>query len=297
MDEQRYIQLYDERGNVTGHTVTRTGELVENVHYDIDVPEGTRVILDTPEDRERRAQQRETRRDLQDRTRAGAHFIWIDKFETLNNLQPETRARLIQLCCYMDYNERGAYLIRARHNLTRADMRETLRLSQAQTDRTLASLSGYIETTEEGYRVIANGITRGQLQQDTHNSYTRININSYNELYNGTDTSKHKYIGYVFSCLPYINTRYNVLCYNPDERDLQRIEPISKAEFCEIIGYRLSNLNRLSASFHAMTIHGVQAVCISGRGSGSCVSINPDLIYSGDMIGTAKAHHIELMTS
>lgn len=42
-------------------------------------------------------------------------------------------------------------------------------------------------------------------------------------------------LGRMFRLIPYLNFYYNILCKNPQEQSLEKIEPLSKDEICEIM--------------------------------------------------------------
>ena len=88
--------------------------------------------------------------------------------------------------------------------------------------------------------------------------------------------------------LPYINLEFNVLCKNPLETDLERIEPLSLKEFCAEIGYDTSQINRLLNIYRKLTfdVKGKQenfcAFVFDGiNRNKSKIFINPNVLYNG----------------
>lgn len=81
-------------------------------------------------------------------------------------------------------------------------------------------------------------------------------IKSLRELYRQTPVKRHRYFGYLFLLLPFINWEYNVLCWNADEKDIDKINPMSLSDFCVAIGYDDSgrrNSKKLVNAYNKLT--------------------------------------------
>lgn len=74
---------------------------------------------------------------------------------------------------------------------------------------------------------------------------TRIYINGVRDLYSKATVRSHKSLSYLFQILPYVNRDYNIVCHNPLETDLSKINKMNLGEFCEIIEYDKKNISRL----------------------------------------------------
>lgn len=130
---------------------------------------------------------------------------------------------------------------------------------------------------------------RGKIQKENIGSeYQKIFIKNLQELYRITPINKHRYLGYVFCMLPYINTEYNVLCKNPDEKELEKIEPIFAEDFCNIIGYDTTQKNRLINEYSNITYSTkegyIEGFCsfVTTDNSKTAIYINPNIIYKGE---------------
>lgn len=116
-------------------------------------------------------------------------------------------------------------------------------------------------------------------------------------LFESVNKSEHKHLGYIFALLPYVNFEYNVLCKNPDEKDLNSIEPISLKDFCIMIGFDISHLNRLKKIYSAIrfNVDGEQRRFVAFVNDGtdikrSTICINPRVLYSGSDYTKVEAY-------
>src|SRR5699024_1832486 len=64
---------------------------------------------------------------------------------------------------------------------------------------------------------------------------TRIYINTTRMLYEGCNPKKHKSLSYVFQLIPFMNTEFNIICENPNEKDLNKIKKLNMKNICELL--------------------------------------------------------------
>ena len=64
---------------------------------------------------------------------------------------------------------------------------------------------------------------------------------------------KCTHLGYLFMLLPFVSIQYNVLCDNPLEDELEKVNSITVKEFCERIGYDFNNIGRLASIYRHIT--------------------------------------------
>jgi hypothetical protein len=78
-----------------------------------------------------------------------------------------------------------------------------------------------------------------------HKDYTRIYINAIRYLYNNVKLSKHKHLGIIFRMIPYINLKWNILCTNPTETNLDEVNILTLGDMCELFDYNSKYLFQL----------------------------------------------------
>ena len=86
-----------------------------------------------------------------------------------------------------------------------------------------------------------------------------------------------------FKMLPYISIEYNILCWNPTETELDKVEPMSFADFAKQIGYDSTHTSRLLAAYNKITfeVEGIRQLFCNVTFNPEYVIINPRVIYEG----------------
>lgn len=64
-------------------------------------------------------------------------------------------------------------------------------------------------------------------------------------MYENTDERSKKSLSHLYRLIPYINLKYNVLCTNPFEMDKAKVNRITLADMCELLGVDKSQKHRL----------------------------------------------------
>lgn len=124
---------------------------------------------------------------------------------------------------------------------------------------------------------------------------TRLYINGVQELYKKATPSSHKSLSYIFRILPFVNRRYNVVCFNPLEEDADLVQPMTLLDFADTIGYSRDQIKRLMRTLQESTFevngHETKAVGFANINSfateDSKIFINPRVYYGGDFIEDA----------
>lgn len=275
---------------------TSTGEVragYERTLYDGDIVLTPEMRAAQKEYRKREAenvQKRARRRDVSKKN--GDHYF-VPRLHTFPDLKPQTAARLIYLFTYADYSERGAHLMLSQKTeMRKNDVQAVLGLSDdAVRDFLVEVCPLYLMMDDNGNISATNfAYQRGPLRDGR--TYHRFYDRWVQTLYKNVSTRKHRYLGYIFQLLPYISVEYNVLCYNPMEEDITKIEFVSLGELCKQIGYDSSHADRLLKVYRQMRfpvidedgMHAERFVSITYDGlnrHNAKVFVNPRILYSG----------------
>lgn len=268
-----------------------TGEVLKSVS--LEVPEGTSYI--TPQQRRENEQKKkeQMRKRLSRKATDDAlgRFYFCGIYEEFNDLSPETLAKLIYLCTFLEYD--GNRLMKTeRTQMKKSDLSEVLKVSRPTATQFFKDVSPkYISCYEDGYLFCnKNIIFRGKVPKSRKgDSLQKLRINGIRTLYQSTDKRYHKYLGYMFSLLEYVNIEYNVLCYNPMEKDADKIILMSISEFCKKIRYDIKHISDLKYIYSKITID------VDGKEERFCgfaydgiksnnakICINPRVLYCGD---------------
>lgn len=287
---QGYDYLSDGQGGA--QAVQRsTGEVVEA--YTAIVPKGS--LIYTPEDQERyhlrvqreaEAAAKKAERKL--RRKAGDKYYFVRSDFGGDDLQPATKARLIFLATFIEYDT-GRLMRTLRIPMRWEDLPEVMNISQSEVYRFRKEVAGsYI--IDHGGALFAKDTAffRGKFARNREGRYQQFFISAVRQLYRETPANRHKYLGYVFAMLPWVNLEYNILCHNPEEQNLANIEQITVSEFCELIGYSEKNKKRLLRIYKSITFlaNGKNEYFCSFVTNGADIDtaqifINPHILYKG----------------
>lgn len=227
------------------------------------------------------------------------NFVW-SIHETSHclfpNISPAHLTRLMYLANWMDYD--GVITDSNGAVLKPCDITGLLNLSASQfydfTDEVkrceiLFKDSGRCKLDQKYFR-------RGSIRDSFRNQIfdegkriTRIYSAALKSFYLNSRPQDIVRLGYLLRAMPYANLEYNILCKNPLENRLRRIEPLSIGDFCDIVGYSRKNARRLSEDLFRLTfpLNGRQqhiAAQVDGDGWGvnkKFIFVNPLVYYGG----------------
>lgn len=275
-----------------------TGEVLDTVRTII--PVGSSII--TPQAQRYNAKRSKLFKDFlngKEQAKKLGRFNFISINKAFADLSPAALARLVYFSTYIRYGDNKLYLnkntpIQAKH------LKIVLGISSAQVYRFIDEAEGYIAVDKDGGLMLTGGyFIFGKLtQSEDKAAYQKLYIESVRRLYKATPVSKHSQLGYVFMMLPYINKEHNVLCYNIYERDLDKVDTMSIAEFCRIVGYSEKNASRLRREYSKITFpveNRQEQFCMFV--SDGCnlnnaqIYINPHILYNG-----SNAHLVEILS-
>ena len=221
----------------------------------------------------------------QDHKALGSYILSERKANQFKELDPQDVARLVYLAAFLDLDNnliyRGRYI---RPN----DFVKLLGVSEATAKRFWRNVRGtYIIEDKDKKLTFCRTLFRGK-DRSKNSKLGKVFIKSLRNLYKNTPVSKHKYLGYVFMLFEYVNTEYNILSWNPDEKELESVNPMTIKQFCEVIGYdpqHSSLLEKVYREIKFPTKNGqVQHLCAfvsTGNSSDNYIVLNPRIYYAG----------------
>ena len=262
-----------------------TGEIVDAINTVI--PVGS--IVYTPEQQEEYRERKEQERLRALRREQGnelGYFYFLSREHQLGNISAETVGRLIYLLTYLDYD--GNLMLSQRTHLQKSDLESVMGFSKWTVNRFLKEITpSYITESKDGLKLTNADVVRGRLNK-TDKVYQKMYINTIRKIYKSVKPSNHKHLGYIFQTIPYINLEYNILCTNPNEVELEKIEPITIGDFCKMIGFDVSNFHRLKKIYNSITfeINGQEQYFlsfVSNENNADTIRmfVNPRVLYSG----------------
>lgn len=226
------------------------------------------------------------------------HYYFVSSAEKFKGLTPETVTRLIYLSTHLIRYNTNTLMLTRKTPMRRKDLAKVLGVSKSTANRFWCEVSPkYIDENENGLLITNTEVfKRGSIRRVTDdNPYLKMYINGVRKLYESAETSNYKRLGYLFKLLPFVNLEYNILCANPLEADIENIEPLTIAQFCELIGYDKSHINRLLEVYNTVRfeVNGRQerfcSVVYNGIDrNNAMIIINPHILYSGSDYNAVK---------
>lgn len=263
-----------------------TGEELDNV-----------VILTREQIRERKAyaeHDAEKRRIKEENLELG-HFIFniYKTNKNLNNLKPQTAARLVYLATFLDYTN-NRLMTSERKPMTKTDLKSVMNLKAGTFKNFYNEIieNGYLLPIENNLHLNKKYFDRGKLDKLLNPArgrrFTKIYIEATRNLYLTTSQTNHVYLGHIFQMIPHINLQWNIVCHNPLQVQKSQVQPMSVGEFCEAIGYDKNNAARLVRELRRITfVHCgyEQKFCsfvYEPDKSQMKIFVNPRIFYAGE---------------
>lgn len=213
-----------------------------------------------------------------------------------SQLKPATLTRLMVLGTYMNYDnelvdDNGA-------PMTPHGIRVALGISDRMTRYILEELKSLdILAVRDGVYIFNDAFfMKGRISKDDLNalfddgkSVKRVYADGVRALYRAASQASVKKLCPIFRIMPYVNKEYNIVCFNPLEKNKTAIRPMSVGDIAEITGTERSHANRVQKALlepKFLTDHGMTKAVryVSGNQFGvenHCLFINPCIYYGG----------------
>ena len=207
-----------------------------------------------------------------------------------SNIPPEVKARFIFLTTYIQYNSGGLLIdnddyVRNQPPLTRETLKNKLKLGEDAFINTIKCLSKdkLIEEKDGKYYINEKIATKGSLsKQQMKKPYTRLFSDFVKKLYNQATARQHGQLYYFFSILPLVNFKYNYVCYNREETELSKINPIDIKEICEYVGYNSKDWKKFWKNLRFFKIDNQNLISTKIVDEFAYIAVNPNLYYAGN---------------
>lgn len=219
-------------------------------------------------------------------------FLVFSRVEELfPNLNNKTISMLIMLSSFLDYDN----VLRKTNNelMYRKDLAKVLDTSESTIVRFVRSLKAenlLVINKDNTMQINSKRIYRGHIKGKINNANyytTRIYINSCRELYYSCNKSDRAKLSYIYRLLPWISLEHNILCWNPDETNIDDLKLMSLGDYAEEIGFGRENSTKLSKELFSFKLYGKPVILLvySGDIKRASVLVNPSLLYSGHDVG------------
>lgn len=213
----------------------------------------------------------------------------LDKFVVDGKYESAMAFRFLYLCTFMDYDNKLRFGCNFRGKerafMIEKDLQEVLGLSERETRNTkkfLLSL-GVLKMDSEGVLFVDRMYSKkGQITESFNRESTRVFDGAIRKLYEESKAIEHKKLGLFIKLIPYINFKFNILCFNPKEEVEKLIKPMNMKEVCEIVGYNKTQSSRLKKDLFNIKVNGKCVIGLFETGAGTSIVINPNIFYAGN---------------
>ena len=215
------------------------------------------------------------------------------------SIKAENAARLMYLATFIR-QDTGGKLVNYHDSkpITRRNLSAILGFGETATKRFWGEVKDkFITVKPDGLYMDPDIFFKGRLKEKPVNKqYYQFYCDAIRAIYKATPTRQHCHLGYVFRLLPYLNLEYNVLCHNPDEKDLEKIDYLTFDEFCTLNGYTVEHRTKLIEIYKHLKFHTpygeqvlLSAIIPFGNLNDAKLYINPYVIYKGGKYAIAYA--------
>lgn len=197
-------------------------------------------------------------------------------------IEPQYMVRFLYLCSYVNYDN---LLVtgygKGQIKLKESDLQEILKLSRADYFRTKSILKEHnLILIDEDKNIVINGKYASKGKIDSKEKTINLEVirmfeNGIKDLYETASTREHKRLALFIKVLPYINIEHNIVCKNPEEKDMKKLIPYSLIELAEMLEYK--NPARLKADLFAITVDGEHAFMMITDAYGKYFTVNPKI--------------------
>lgn len=224
---------------------------------------------------------------IKEEFREQGEFVWLlyKKAEELSlDIAPANLTRLIYLSTFMNYNNRLV-----------SDSKNNLGIDEPLDKKWLVEIMGLPKNTfyrfynevianeilierPDGYYLNEEFFKKGVLNKNNINGKMRMYRYSIRNLYLKASLKDHKMLGYGFMILPYVNIEYNILCWNPEEKDIDKIQLLDISKMLEIFGYDSHNWNRFKKQLMSVMVGKYHFIHIVDDEK---LFVSPNVYYAG----------------
>lgn len=182
-------------------------------------------------------------------------FVWnIYKISEpyCKEIKPSSLTRIMYLSTFLSYS---GYLANANKTaMNRKDIFNTLNVSKREFETFMSEMreNKIVYLKDDKWYINNEIFYKGKIPRKDLATYSekglyfiRLYCDGIQKLYKSATTRSHKTLSYIFQMIPYINRKYNILCWNPLETDINKIQAIRLGEYCDLIGYNPTNVTRL----------------------------------------------------
>ena len=222
----------------------------------------------------------------------GFYFSIYPKLLNLK-VEPQYITRFMDLCTYMNYDNKLVMgKTKGVEPILERDLSDILMLKDEETRKTKNAFIKYgLINIEEDKTITINKkiAVKGKIGKRDLKGSIRVMENGIREIYAKATPKEHKKLSTLFKVLPYVNYHHNILCKNPWEEDINKVEPLTIKEICVMMGYNINQCSRFKKDLLSIKVSGMDAILFVLRDNKFHIYINPLIYYKGNDIDNLKS--------
>lgn len=155
---------------------------------------------------------------------------------------------------------------------------------------------GLLSFDDDNNVFIHNLFTKGRSDSRGY-TRTRMYVQTVRKLYELVDGRNVKKLGVIFSVIPFIDFRLNILAHNADKgvKDSSELIIMTMADLAKELGF--SDARRLKETLHSFKIDGQRIVHTANDTKGkSIIIVNPKFVYAGNHEDFEKLNEFDGLT-
>ena len=247
-----------------------TGEVLREMEY------GDHIRTKTQDEH---FQNEKHRRNLKNEYGNFVFLVFQYGEELLPIIKEANLTRLIYLATYCNYENE---LKIGYKSMNKKMMKKIMKLSENVFYGFVSEITNANILLEKDGKLFLNEkvFFKGNVPKEIGANFTRINIDGVRTLYETADSaSYHKFLSYAFKLIPYTNKEWNIICFNPDEYDKNKIIPCSKKDILDLLGIK-NHRDAVFTKMKSYKFHGKNlfSVLINNE---TTIFINPRVFYGG----------------
>lgn len=220
--------------------------------------------------------------------------FYFQKYEYVLKLELEKQflTRYIYLCTYIDYE--GRLRFKSANNkgklITVKDLPKVLGLSEREARNTKNALVEHeliFINKDKTINVNPKYAIKGGMSRKELRGSVRAMEEGIREIYEKAKPREHRRLALLMELLPYINFSHNIVCNNPNEKDIEKVDPFNLTEVMELAKY--TNLTKFKRDLLNLTVNEELVIKITETKHGKFIYVNPRIFYKGNNVNDLKS--------
>lgn len=223
----------------------------------------------------------------------GFIFMFYKSLQNFSEIIPELTkpdiTRLLFLSTYVSFEENKIQYDNGR-GISDSELIELLRLNRNSYKKFIDKLANnnILYVDEIGEKCISDSFCKyGYIDTKTlrqHEiSYIRMFKGTVRDLFNNTPIRELGRLATIYMILPYLNLASNIVSYNPEEIDINKVKPMPLVELSNMLGYK--DYSKFRQSLYNIKIKGETAfafVMIENDKRSMKMVVNDSIVFAGD---------------